>query len=185
MTGTPAGSRPRAAWSSGRQRLHPWLKWAAGLSPAVFLVHDLEEWINVERWPPLPGPLQEFAGAPDPATFAWAIGLLFAIQAGAAAGFLRRPDSRALTVIFAVLAAARLINGVTHVARSALAGAYLPGLWTALVVAVPFAFLLLVGAGRRLGLGGVKWALLLVAGAAIQLPVILASLAFGQWAAGQ
>ena len=184
MTGGPVGRGASGASSYGRQGLQAWLPWAAGLSPAVFLVHDLEEWLTLDRWAPLPGPLQEVAGSPDPTAFAWALGMLFAIQAGGAAAFLRRPDSRPVTIVFAVLAAARLVNGLTHVARSALTGSYLPGLWSAAAVAVPFALLLVGATGRRLGLEGWKWALLLAAGAAIQPPVILASLAFGQWAAG-
>lgn len=182
-----ASTRPETSNARGpgsHPDLRAWLVWAAGLSPLVFLVHDLEEWLYLDRWPPLPGPLQELTGAPDPAAFGWAVGLLFAIQALAVVALLRRPASRAATLVFALLAAARLANGITHLGRSALAGSYLPGAWTAGIVVVPFAAVLVVATGRRLGIRGPRWALLLAAGAAVQLPVILAALAFGHCAGG-
>jgi hypothetical protein len=156
---------------------------AVAISPFVFLVHDVEELITLPRWPPVPPPFRDLMATPEPASFAAAIAFLFVLQAAAAAWLILRPSRRA-ALVFALLAGARLANALTHLARAALGGAYISGAWTAGLLAAPFAVILLVGVGRPLALGGVRWGILLAGAAALQLPVIVTALLFGRWATG-
>jgi hypothetical protein len=146
--------------------------WAA---PAVFLVHDAEEILTVESWlrvhrTELPTALQPFTTVTT-GQFALAVALLFVGFLAAtvhAAGQARR---RRASLPFLLAAGALVANGLTHLAQAAYFQAYTPGVVTALVLVLPYGYLLgarllATGLVTRRTLGGV-----LAAGAVAQIPI--------------
>ena len=157
-----------------------WLRPAILASPLVFLVHDLEEYVEQRPWLEAVGELiPELIRARIPSlqTYAWAFAILFVIQLAAAVAAARPSPGRGVTLLFALLVMGRLANAITHGVQALLLGGYVPGLITGLAVVAPFAALLTRG---MLGRGWIRrrWLLpLLVAGFLVQLLAIAGSLA--------
>lgn len=111
--------------------------------PAVFLVHDLEEVLTVERfWRehgdeiPLPPALKERLGVTtgEMALAVACVSIAGFVASGAAARF-RRPGIG--PNLFATVASVRLFNVLVHLAQTLVLRRYTPGVITALVVSLP------------------------------------------------
>jgi hypothetical protein len=144
--------------------------------PVVFLVHDTEEILTVERWlrthrGELPAVVQPFATVTT-GQFALAVGSLFiGFLAVAAHGAGQARRGRA-SVPLLLVAGALVANGITHLAQAAYFRGYTPGVVTALALVLPYGYslgarLLASGLVTRRALAGA-----LTAGAVAQIPVI-------------
>lgn len=149
------------------------------LFPVVFILHDMEEvftmvpWMEqhsefMERLPfaPVITTTAQVAGA---VAFEW---LLTFVAAYCGVRALRRGTTH---WFFMGLTAALLLNVFTHLGQGILAGGYIPGLWTAPAILLPY-MLWLYGRLRLAGLidrGGLVRALL--AGVPVGLAVVLAA----------
>jgi Protein of unknown function with HXXEE motif len=141
---------------------------------AAWAVHDLEEIAGVVYWsrrvvpklrrrhPWVPDRVWRAASI-DPATMAMAVGMMGLAVAGAAiAG--ERTGGR--SPLFQAAIAGFGLHGVTHLAGSALARDYTPGVLTAPVLVIPYA----LWARRQLARAGV-WRPISTADAALSLAV--------------
>lgn len=158
------------------RRVERWI-WAA---PVVFLLHDSEElativpWLQVHR-AQLPAIVQPITVVTTQ-QFALAVSLLFVgVLLAATHGALRaRHGSRSIP--FLLIAGALIGNGVTHVMQAVFFGAYTPGLVTAVLLVLPYGFLL----GRALEASMLAspraWFALIALGAIIQVPIVVALL---------
>ena len=144
-------------------------------APVVFLVHDAEEILTVEPWlrthrGELPAVVQPFA-AVTTAQFALAVGMLFVGFLAVAAHGARQARRGRASVPFLLVAGALVANGLTHLAQAAYFRGYSPGVVTALVLVLPYGYLL----GARLLASGLvtrrALAGALAAGAITQVPI--------------
>jgi hypothetical protein len=151
--------------------------WAA---PAVFVVHDGEELATMMPWlrrhrDVLPDIAQSVADVPTRqlalAMLLLLLGLLAAAWDGA-----RRARRGARPTVFLLLAGALAGNGVSHLGQALLFRGYTPGLATALLVVLPYAF----GLGRQLEsahmVSARAWAGFVALGIVLQVPIILLTL---------
>jgi hypothetical protein len=153
--------------------------------PVVFLVHDLEELATVEGWTRLHGDrLPEAFRLLLPITMvefgvaATALLLVF-IAAACLADRARREGGRAVD-FFVLLVAVVGTNALGHVAQAILFGAYVPGLFTAVLLGLPYACWGLATVARS-GSHGVGWLAGAVGVAAVvQGPVATLALVLGK-----
>lgn len=121
-------------------RSYRWLIWAG---PLVFLVHDYEEILTVERWiqdniHALPGIMRPLAASITTASFAASVVILaFAFVACSWHGTHALREGR--TPWLALFCGASLFaNAIGHIAQALVFGGYVPGVVTAVVVCIPF-----------------------------------------------
>ena len=152
-------------------RLSGWI-WAG---PGVFLLHDTEEVLTVAPWlrahgAELPRVLQPFLGVTT-RQFALAVLFLFLGFLAAAAHGTRRARDGHSPAVFLFVAGALVGNALTHLAQAALFGGYTPGVVTALLVVLPYGYLL----GERLHASGLAsrrtWASAVAVGTVAQFPI--------------
>lgn len=146
--------------------------WAA---PVVFLVHDTEEILTVESW--LRAHRSELPTAAQPLAtvttgqFALAVALLFVGFLAVTVHAVRQARRGRASVPFLLVAGALVANGLTHLVQAAYFRGYTPGVVTALLVVLPYGYLLgarLLATGfitRRTLLGAIA------AGAVAQIPI--------------
>lgn len=120
------------------------MMWGA---PAIFIVHDAEEVVTIE---PFFRSSQMLRDLGLPATWAPSTTAIFVIVLLLALGFLYTckraieapPESLSRRIYYGALGVLA-VNGVAHAIQGLLAGGYVPGLWTSLVLVIPgCAFLL-------------------------------------------
>lgn len=132
--------------------------WAA---PAVFLIHDLEELATIEDWTRLHGDrlpeLFRFVLPISTAEFAVAVAalLLVFIAASWLADQAKGEGGRAVD-FFVLLVALLGTNALGHVAQAILFGGYVPGLFTAVLLGLPYACWGLLQV-RRSGISSARW----------------------------
>ena len=152
-------------------RTRGWI-WAG---PAVFLLHDAEEVLTIESWlrehgTELPPLVHRFLGV-TARQFALAVLLLFAGFLAAAAHAAWRAQRARASLVFLLLAGTLVGNGLTHIAQAVLFRGYTPGVVTALLVVLPYGYVL----GERLRASGLAtrrmWAVAIAAGTVVQIPL--------------
>ena len=116
-----------------------WLIWAG---PAVFLIHDLEELATIENWTRVHGlRIPEIARSLLPVEtveFGASLSLLLVVVIGASWLTARYGSSSRWFDFFLLVVAVLGINGAGHVLQSAVFGGYVPGLFTGLVLSLPY-----------------------------------------------
>jgi hypothetical protein len=170
------------------------------LFPLAFLIHDGEEILTTEPWVAANRerllalaqgtPLQETAvsmTSMTTAAFTWAVlALLVLILIGT--GFMlraiRQERGSWMAAPFLTMSAIYTLNIVTHLGQSIIWGGYTPGVVTAVLVMIPYAYYLY----RRLLQARLfpRWALIAsyAAGLALGMPLVLAVHALGRYLAG-
>jgi hypothetical protein len=152
-------------------RLSAWI-WAA---PAVFLLHDTEEILTVSSWlrvhrAELPRVLQSYLEITT-RQFALAVLLLFAGFLIAASHGARRARAGRSSLFFLFVAGALVGNAITHLVQAAIFRGYTPGVVSALLLVLPYGYLL----GERLDASGFArrrtWAIAVAVGAVAQAPI--------------
>lgn len=149
------------------------------LFPVAFILHDLEEVLTMVRWmeqhpefmarlpiSPLVTTTAQVAGA---VAFEWVLTFV------AAYGGVKALRHGRMHWFFMGLTAALFLNVFTHLAQGVLAGGYIPGIWTAVIVVLPY-MLYLFGRLQSAGLtdrSGLARAL--AAGVPTGLAVVLAA----------
>jgi hypothetical protein len=158
------------------------LIWAG---PAVFLLHDLEELATIEDWTRLHGDrlpaALRFLFPVSTAEFGVAIAalLLVFITAAWLAGRARGEGGRAVD-FFVLLVAVLGTNALGHVAHAILFGAYVPGLFTAVLLGLPYACWGLATVARS-GSRSVRWQVgAVIVAAVVQGPVAALALLLGK-----
>ena len=148
--------------------------------PVVFLLHDAEEILTVESWyrahrADLPAQVQPFATVTT-GQFALAVALLFVGLLAAAIHAVRQARRGRASVPFLLVAGALTANGLTHLAQAAYFRGYTPGVVTALLLVLPYGYLL----GTRLLAVGLATRRALVTavatGAVAQIPIAVLAL---------
>jgi hypothetical protein len=124
------------------------------LIPALFLAHNAEEALTIDRYLPLvraraPAALQPVvAGVTYPA-FLWAVGLATLLPLAVVAWAAARPGDRAAHWLAATTQAVVALNVASHVAAAAALRGYSPGLATALLLNLPFSLYFFRRAARE------------------------------------
>ncbi|HEX2923512.1 MAG TPA: HXXEE domain-containing protein [Chloroflexota bacterium] len=113
-------------------------------SPAVFLLHDLEELLTMERFLrenreslPIPAALKDRLNTTT-GQFAVAIAWPFPICAAVSSMAAKSLVPGAVTHAFAVMICGRFLNALTHVGQSLLFRKRSPGLISAVFVVLPY-----------------------------------------------
>lgn len=158
------------------RRAERWI-WAA---PLVFLIHDSEEIATIVPWlrthraqlPSLVQPLTVLTTQ----EFALAVGLLFVGVLLAATHGAMRARRAARSIPFLLIAGALIGNGVTHVMQAIYFGEYTPGLVTAVLLVLPYGFLLGRAMQSRKLVSRNTWLGAIALGAIIQVPIVAALL---------
>ena len=156
---------------TARVGIRGWI-WAA---PVVFLLHDAEELMTVAPWlrehgRELPPVVQPFMGVTT-RQFALAIMVLLAGIVAAAAHGAWRAKRGGRSLPFLLVAGMLVGNGLTHLAQAAIFRGYTPGVLTALLLVLPYGYLL----GEQLRADGLvtrrSWAAAIAVGMVLQAPV--------------
>jgi hypothetical protein len=151
--------------------------WAA---PAVFLVHDGEELLTFVPWlrahrAVLPATVQPLANVTT-AQLALAMFVLFVGLLLAAIHGVHRARQGARSILFLLLAGALVGNGLTHLGQASIFRGYTPGLATALLLVLPYGYIL----GRQLQANAMLtprgWIGFVALGVVLQVPIIGATL---------
>jgi len=153
--------------------------------PVVFLVHDLEELVTIEDWTRLHGDRlpEAFRLLLPVSTAEFGVAMTALLLVFMAAAWLadraRLEGGRAVD-FFVFLVAILGTNALGHVAQAVLFGAYVPGLLTAVLLVLPYAYWGLATVTRS-GIRSVRWAVSAVAVAAVvQGPVAALALVLGK-----
>lgn len=151
------------------------MEWWILAAPLVFLIHDSEELLTMERWlrdhrDELPAVVRSALGV-TMEQFAVAVLVLFvAIVVAAAHGAHRARQGRG-SLIFLVVAGMLVGNALTHLAQAAFFRGYTPGVLTAALLVLPWGYSL----GRRLQARHLAtrrgWLLAIAIGVVAQLPI--------------
>jgi hypothetical protein len=129
--------------------------------PAVFLIHDLEELATIGDWTRLHGDrlpeVFRFLLPVRTAEFGVAVAALLLVFIAAAwlADRAKGEGGRAVD-FFVLLIAVVGTNALGHVAQAILFGGYVPGLFTAVLLGLPYACWGLL-AVRRSGISSARW----------------------------
>lgn len=153
--------------------------------PVVFLVHDLEELVTIKDWTRLHGDRlpEAFRLLLPVSTAEFGVAMTALLLVFMAAAWLadraRLEGGRAVD-FFVFLVAILGTNALGHVAQAVLFGAYVPGLLTAVLLVLPYAYWGLATVTRS-GIRSVRWAVSAVAVAAVvQGPVAALALVLGK-----
>src|SRR5688572_29715295 len=111
--------------SSRSTELQPRLRRWIAVSPAIYLVHDLEELATVRpwvaaNWQKLPDPLVQWLGTNADLThlYAVAIATVFVALAAVSVAAARASASGAVIALFALTVMMRFGNGLLHIAQA-------------------------------------------------------------------
>ena len=114
-------------------------------SSAVFLVHDLEEILKMERfWGenrdciPIPAGLKSRIEATTTAQMAAAVAFVFAASCYPSSPAARSPIPGARIGFFKTMISLRLLNALLHLLQTLALRSYAPGTVTALLVSLPY-----------------------------------------------
>ena len=148
--------------------------------PVVFLIHDGEEILTVERFLQAHSNLIARFGIPAGITstqFASAAALIFVLVAVVTLRAASNPRSPAYTRLFTFGVVILLVNSITHLGQTCIIGAYTPGVVTAGLITLPYSLYTL----RRLFLAKLidRRTLMKMAGAGLVVFVILVAAAQG------
>ena len=153
-------------------------RWIAA-SPAIYLIHDLEElatvrtWVG-DNWRRVPQPIAEWLGTNADLTHLYAVGIamIFVAMAAIAVSAARPGAGRAIVTIFALTVMMRFGNGLLHVVEAVYMWAYVPGLITASLLLLPYSAWLVVRLRRDALVRHEAVHALFLAGLLLQIPVI-------------
>lgn len=145
----------------GDQEMGRHLRRVIWAGPAVFLIHDLEELATIEDWTRLrghrlPGVFRLLLPI-STAEFGVAVAALLLVFIAAAwlADQAKGEGGRAVD-FFVLLIAVVGTNALTHVAQAILFGGYVPGLFTALALGLPYTCWGLLQV-RKSGISSARW----------------------------
>ena len=127
--------------SAGREvSLETFLRW----SPAIFLVHDLEEILTMEQFwlanrdrIPIPEAIKDRI-AVTTAQMAAAVAFVLAASCYTSHIAARSPETKARVGLLNVMVSVRLFNGLFHLSQTLALRGYTPGVATALLVSLPY-----------------------------------------------
>jgi hypothetical protein len=157
-------------------------KWILAL-PAVFCIHDLEELIFIDKIPALSsvlsGNIQDLIRVSKP-QFAAAISLLFIVILIITIRWYRKPSSSTRGLFLGFIIVGLFFNSLTHIVQALLFRQYVPGLVSAVVLLLPYTFVILKSQYARFFPSN-KTAVLVLLGVIASTPVIvIGSLLFGK-----
>lgn len=158
-------------------------KWILAL-PVVFGIHDLEELIYLDKVPSLtsklPEQIQDLIRISKP-QFAAAISLLFIVLLIVTILWYRNPSSPTRKLVLGFVIVGLFFNSLTHIGQAILFKQYVPGLVTAILLLLPFTFVILKSHNKQF-FQTRKTALLVLIGVIASTPVIvIVSLLVGKW----
>lgn len=139
--------RSRASSESANRdiSLETFLRW----SPAVFLVHDLEEILTMEQFwlanrdrIPIPEFIKDRI-AVNTGQMEAAVAFVFAASCYTSYLATRSPKTKARVGLFNVMVSVRLLNGLFHLSQTLAIRGYTPGVATALLVSLPYSVYIL------------------------------------------
>ena len=114
-------------------------------SSAVFLVHDLEEILKMQRFCgenrdciPIPAGLKSRIEATTTAQMAAAVAFVFAASCYPSSPAARSPIPGARIGFFKTMISLRLLNALLHLLQTLALRSYAPGTVTALLVSLPY-----------------------------------------------
>jgi len=157
-------------------------KWILAL-PVVFCIHDLEELVFLDKIPslssPLPANIRHLIQVSKP-QFAAAISLLFIAILIITIQWYKKPSSTTRAAVMGFVVAGLFFNGLTHIGQALLFRSYVPGLVSAVVLLLPYTFVILRSQFRTFFPSN-KTAVLVLLGVIASTPVIvIGSLLFGR-----
>lgn len=157
-------------------------KWILAL-PVVFCIHDLEELVFLDKIPllssTLPANIRDLIQV-SRSQFAAAISLLFIAILIITILWYRKPSSPTRVAVMGFVVAGLFFNGLTHIGQALLFRGYVPGLVSAVVLLLPYTFVILSSQFRTFFPSN-KTAVLVLLGAIASSPVIvISSLLFGK-----
>lgn len=171
-------STPSTAWLPSTEVQPRLRRWIAA-SPAIYLIHDLEELATVrawvaDNWQSVPQPIAAWLGADTDLTHLYATGIamIFVAMAAIAVSAARPTAGRAIVTIFALTVMMRFGNGLLHIVEAVYTRAYVPGLVTAIVLLLPYSAWLVVRLRRDALVRHEAVHALFLAGLLLQIPVI-------------
>jgi hypothetical protein len=157
-------------------------KWILAL-PVVFCIHDLEELIYLGRIPSLssvlPVNIQSLIRVSKP-QFAAAISLLFIVILIVTFLWYRKPSAPTHRLVMGFIIAGLFFNSLTHIGQALIFRQYVPGLVTAVLLLLPYTFVILKSQHAKFFPSN-KSASLVLLGVIASTPVIvIVSLLFGK-----
>ncbi len=157
-------------------------RWILAL-PLVFCIHDLEELIFLDKIPSLtailPVNIQDLIQVSKP-QFAAAISLLFIAILIVTIRWYRKPSSTTRGLVLGFIMVGLFFNSLTHIGQALLFRQYIPGLVSAVVLLLPYTFVILKSQYSRFFPSN-KTAVLVLLGVIVSTPVIvIGSLLFGK-----
>ena len=166
------------AWSQSTDAKLRLRRWIAA-SPAIYLIHDLEELATVRawvaaNWQKLPDPLVQWLGANADLTHLYAVGIatVFVAMAAVSVAAARASASRAVITLFALAVMMRFGNGLLHIAQAVFTRGYVPGLVSAIALLLPYSVWLVMRLRRDELVRHEAVHVLFIAGLLLQIPVV-------------
>ena len=149
-------------------------KWILALL-VVFCIHDLEELVFLDKIPSLssilPANIRDLIQVSKP-QFAAAISLLFIAILIITIQWYRKPSSPIFAAIMSFVLVGLFFNGLTHIGQAFLFRQYVPGLVTAVVLLLPYTFVILKSQYSKF-IPSNKTAILVLLGVIASTPVIV------------
>jgi hypothetical protein len=171
--------------SSRSTEVQPRFRGWIAASPAIYLIHDLEELATVrawvaDNWQKLPDPVVQWLGANADLTHLYAVGIatVFVAMAAVSVAAARASASRAVITLFALTIMMRFGNGLLHIAQAVFARGYVPGLISAIVLLLPYSVWLVMRLRRDGLIRHEAVHVLFMAGLLLQIPLIATVLLF-------
>jgi hypothetical protein len=171
--------------SSRSTELQPRLRRWIAVSPAIYLVHDLEELATVRawvaaNWQKLPDPLVQWLGTNADLThlYAVAIATVFVAMAAVSVAAARATASGAVITLFALTVMMRFGNGLLHIAQAVFTRGYVPGLVSAIALLLPYSAWLVMRLRRDALIRHEAVHVLFIAGLLLQIPLVAIVLLF-------
>jgi hypothetical protein len=163
---------------------HRW-KWAVLLLPIVFIFHDLEEGLTIERfWANLPVQLPEalaFVHQLTTLNFAISVGFLFILLVIVAVYALIKGQTPVAIRLFTFCVGLLLLNAITHLVQMFILRSYIPGIITSVLLLFPYTILTLMFLFKYRLITRKQLAVWLAAGAVVTVPLIFIVLQLGWW----
>jgi hypothetical protein len=157
-------------------------KWILAL-PVVFFVHDLEELIYLDRIPALssvlPVNIQDLIRVSTP-QFASAISLLFIAILISTIQWNRKPSSPARGLVMGFIMVGLFFNSLTHIGQALIFRQYVPGLVTAVLLLLPYTFVILKSQHAKFFPSNKSTSLVLLGVIASTPVIVIVSLLFGK-----
>jgi hypothetical protein len=157
-------------------------KWILAL-PVVFFVHDLEELIYLNKIPSLtsflPVKIQDLIRVSTP-QFAVAVSLLFIAILIATNEWYRKPSSPARGLVMGFIMVGLFFNSLTHIGQALIFRQYVPGLVTAVLLLLPYTFVILKSHFKQFFPSNKTTVLVLLGVIAFTPVIVIVSLLFGK-----